>query len=471
MLIRDADGHTPLKRTASLLELLAWCHFNGLINRNPTTIGVQPPDSSLSQWELRCVLDCLQQMFPKGKVPETDMRSLAEQATVRQAGLFINLARDPMSKLTRNGMQLVSERIDPLSYGGQWENLAVDFETIMVTSWGEVLTYRYTGGTALLDCLCDYFAWSPVDSDTVPPAVPCFSFSSSRGAIIARRLEQLFNEVTEYFYYNYWRKHARYALRIGQNYYVLKCENNVPRYQEMDSQTALLNHLGQPQTAFSPIRIDRQTMENSPLSLILDRNREGVVQLFYQLGGGRAQVYILDERGSLFHQSLAIQHQQTLLGQFQQFLEMVRYRLNNMNTPNSLSDNREIQYFRISPDKVEDYLLEPVKLQAEAGRGHYLDVQVIGSLEDSRHGSFSIFCGDREFSAMEFGDQIFQRVAEHISAKRSRGGAHPIYITDIDVNPAMLGTDSINGVQSIHFLNYKKRIENLLNEALQNRQA
>ncbi len=469
VLERDTDKHTPLKRTASLLELLVWCHFNGLINRNPTSIGIQPPDSSLRQWELRCVLDCLQQMFPGGDIPESDMQSLAEQATVRQAGLFINLARDPMSKLTRNGMQLVSGRIDPLSYGGQWENLAVDFQTIAVTSWGEVLTYRYTGCTALLDCLCDYFAWSPVDSGTVPPPLPCFSFSSSRGAIIARRLEQLFNEVREYFYYNYWRIHARYALRIGQGYYVLKCEHNIPRYQELDSQTALLNHLGQPQTSFSPIRMDKRTMENSPLAVVLERNREGVVQLFYQRSGGRAQVYILDERGSLFHQYLAFHDQQTLLGQFQHFLDMVRYRLNHTNTPNSLPDKMDIQYFQIARNNLEEYVLEPVKVIAEVGTQRYLDVQVIGSLEDERHGSFSIFCGNREFSALEFGDQIFQRVSEQISRKRGSGGAYPVYITDIDINPAMLGTDSVNGVQSIHFLNYKKRIESLLNEALHNR--
>jgi hypothetical protein len=31
----------------------------------------------------------------------------------------------------------------------------------------------------------------------------------------------------------------------------------------------------------------------------------------------------------------------------------------------------------------------------------------------------------------------------------------------------MLDSDGVDGVQSIHFLNYKKRIESLLNESLQ----
>ena len=69
-------------------------------------------------------------------------------------------------------------------------------------------------------------------------------------------------------------------------------------------------------------------------------------------------------------------------------------------------------------------------------------------------------------TVIEHGDKIFQRVAKYITRKRRSGSNYPIYITDIDLNPAILGTDSVVGVQSIHFLNYKKRIESLLNEAL-----
>ncbi|HHJ16994.1 MAG TPA: class I adenylate cyclase [Gammaproteobacteria bacterium] len=468
VLVREAAEHTPLKRTASLLELLAWCHFNGLINRNPSTLSVQPPDSSLGQWELRCILDCLQQMFPRGKARESDMQALAEQATVRQAGLFINLAHDPMSKLTRSGMHLVSERIDPLSYGGQWENLAISFEMVLVTTWGEVLTFRYTGRTALLDCLCDFFAWLPVDAGKIPPPVPCFSFSSSRGPIIARRLEELFSEISSFFYRNHWRRHARFALRIGQTYFVLQCEHNVPRHHELDSHSALLNYLGQPQAAFSPIRMDGPMLEDSLPGPVLEKNREGIVQMFYLLRGGRAQVYILDERGSLFHQSVAFHDRQTLLGQFHNFLDSIRYRLRNMSLPNSLAGDEDFQFFQVCRDSQDQYVLEPVNAAYYSDTHCYMDVQVIGDLEDNNHGSFSIFCGKREFSALEFGDRIFQEAAEHITRKRGSGSNYPIYITDIDVNPGMLVRDNPDGgVQTIHFLNYKKRIESLLNEALQ----
>lgn len=468
---REAGEHTPLKRTAGLLELLAWCHFNGLINRNPSTISIQPPEGALTQWELRCVLDCLQQMFPHGSTPVSDMQALNKRATVRQTGLFINLARDPMSKLSRNGMQLVSERIDPLSYGGQWENLAVSFEMINVTSWGEVLTFRYTGRTALLDCLCDYFAWSPVSAGTLPPPVPCFSFSSSRGPIIARRLEELFAEISAFFYRNYWRAHARYALRIGQRYFVLQCEHDIPRYCEFHSAQAMLQHLACPQAAFSPVKIDSQTLDDSPLPFILEHNKPGIVQLFFQVRGPRAYVYILDERSSLFNQCVAFHNRLTLLGQFQQFLDAVRYRLRNIHLPNSLSDEAGFEYFQVIRDNQDQYRLEAFSGEAGSGKESFMDVQVIGDLDDARQGTFSIYCDDHEFSLLEFGERLFQEVAQYITRKRSSGSSYPIYITDIDIKPAMLVSDNAGGVQTVHFLSYKKRIESLLNEALQHPEA
>jgi adenylate cyclase class 1 len=100
-----------------------------------------------------------------------------------------------------------------------------------------------------------------------------------------------------------------------------------------------------------------------------------------------------------------------------------------------------------------------------------MDVQVIGDIDAGELGSFSIFCGKREFTALECGEHLFSEVAEHITHQRRSGSSYPIYITDIDISPAMLGSDKLEGVQTIHFLKYKKRVESLLNEALLQRKA
>ncbi|RRQ21877.1 class I adenylate cyclase [Thiohalobacter thiocyanaticus] len=175
----ETGGQRPLKRGHSLVEILAWCHFNHITQSSLSMISLHPEDCTVSSWEQRSVMDCLEDIFPRGRLTDPDLDALAEPARVARNALFINLGVDPMAKLTREGMQLVSSRTDALSYGGRWENLAINFELIVQTSWQEILTFHYSGDHALLDCLCDYLAWTPVDAGQPPMGVNTFSFSST----------------------------------------------------------------------------------------------------------------------------------------------------------------------------------------------------------------------------------------------------------------------------------------------------
>ena len=467
VLPRETDRHEPLKQSSTLLGLLAWCHFNGLINRSACTLSVYPPEGRLSQWELRCVVDCLQQIFPGGRLPESGMHALGQPARIDNAALFVNLARDPMAKLTSQGKQLVSERIDPLSYGGQWENLAISFDLVAATTWGEVQTYSYGGRNALLECLCDYLAWAPLDCGTAPIDLACFSFSSSRGPIIARRLEALYRDVIGFFYHNSWRMQARYALRVGQRYFVLQPENKVPRYRELANEPALLDHLGEPQEDFSPIRFDAMTVQDSPLPVIMEHNRENRVQLFYILETGKAVVYILDERGSLHYDRVDFHDRLSLLGQYQRFLESVRFRLQSLAGQAGRGASVEVgeEYYQIARDGQDRFEVKQLAAAPLQGADRYLDIQVIGNPGDEGGESLTIYCDDSEFSSLEHGDRLYEAVAEHVLQKRPSRGGYPIYITDIDASSADPGCTT--GLQTIHFLRCKKRIEARINAALQ----
>ena len=66
-------------------------------------------------------------------------------------------------------------------------------------------------------------------------------------------------------------------------------------------------------------------------------------------------------------------------------------------------------------------VLEPAQAASYPDASRYMDVQVIGNLENEHQSSFSIFCGDREFSMLEFGDRLFQEVATHITNQRESG--------------------------------------------------
>ncbi len=468
-LVRTGEtvGLRPIKRTHSLTEMLAWCHFNRLTSQYGSMITLHPEDCPISTWELRSITDCLEDIFPEGELAEPDMEALAQPEQVRQNALFINLGADPMAKLTREGMQLVSNRTDALSYGGRWENLVLNFEIITVTSWQEVLTSRYSGENTLMDCLCDYLAWSPLDGDHIPIPVTTFSFSSTRGAPIAKRVEEVFRNVINWYYKRPHAQHARYVLQVGHQFYVLQPENNVPRYENLKGQDALLSYLGQPQEAFSPVAFDAYTLSDSPLHLIYKINKPGKVQLFYQPDGAQATVYIIDERGSLFHQVVAYHDALTLLTQFQRFLDKVSHRRGFLIRELGFEDDVDgIEYYQIvhrpgSPARLERQNLSPFKQSRT-----YFGVQVIGDVLENNKTVFTMYCNEQEFSTLEHGDQLFTEVAKFVLSKRASGQTYPIYITDIDLARPLLGSDAGKGLQTVQFLNYKKRIEQRLNSAL-----
>ena len=248
-------------------------------------------------------------------------------------------------------------------------------------------------------------------------------------------------------------------VRVGRSYYVLQPENQVPRYQRIRGYGALLEYLGRPQERFSAIVTDPCALQETALPLILSVNEPDRVQLFYQVCGDQAEVFVLDERGSLFHQQVAYHDTLTLVTQFQRFLEAVGHRHPESGTP-------PLSCYQIQHEHGSATDIEPVHLpQARQARGG-LDVQVIGQQLDPQHTRFTLYCNDREFSDLEHGERLFEAVARHVVARRAGGQTYPIYITDIDVSRTLLGADSAASLQTVHFLNYKKRIEERLNQAL-----
>ncbi|MEE8428578.1 MAG: class I adenylate cyclase, partial [Gammaproteobacteria bacterium] len=302
----DTHNQPAIKQTHNLLELLAWCHINGLVHPVTTVFHYHPQRGSLHSRELRSVLDCLRKLFPGGRLPSVDMQDLASTPRVLKGGLFVNLGLDPLARLTRHGRQLLTDHTDVFRYGGSKENLALTFDQIVVTSWKEVLTFSYSGETALLDCICDYLAWTTIDSDHLPPPLPCYSFSSPRGTAIAQRIQKLFQDLVDLFYRDPRRHRARYVLHLKDAYYVLQPENGVPRYQRFRTYGGLLRHLGTPQQVFSSVFIDRHSLQDTPLPLIFSSNRPDQLQLFYELSDDRAKIFLVDEKGSLFYEEKQI---------------------------------------------------------------------------------------------------------------------------------------------------------------------
>ncbi len=462
--VEPGEPGAALKRSHSVIELLAWCHFNGLIGPR-SILSLDVLRGILSLQEVRAILATLEGLFPQGVLPTTPIERFAQPPGVQHGVVFANVGIDPLPRHSRRGTDLVSDQSDIMNYSGFSLNLAISFDLLMVSTWGEIISYKYTGITGLLDCLAQYLRWNRSAGLDQATPLAAFSFSSSHSAAIARRIEELYRDIAEAFYHRPADQPLRYVLQVEQGYYLLEDDEGSFRYRHLEGVPDLLEALAEPQTRFNPIHMDRKALAGSPLPAIVERNRPGLLQLFYLPQGETVDVYVLDQHGALFQQSVPYGDDASLINHYSRFFDAVLNRqsyLYHDEGAQRLLETLEIQ--RIGRQR-KAFVFERQAVRRETTR-RYFNVQVIGDLVDNGT-AFTIYCEDAEFSSLEYGKDLFREVARYVLQRRASGLRYPIYITDVDLSPGLLGGRRGQAVQAIDYLRYKKRIEGKLNGELE----
>ena len=448
----------PLRQARSLVELLAWCHRNGVIDSG-THLSLHPGDSDLGEFELNHLLSCLTQALPMplGSVPE---RVLARARRPIQELLLINVGLDPLKQHSQMNVHMTSERTDPLSYSGVRENLVLTLDRITLNSWHELMVERYEGPNALLDCLTDLLNALPAEGERPELRVQCFC--RNRASAIAERTEELLRELIS----NLDSKtRPRYLLQVARHYHLLELTPGQVRHTPLEDLPVLLEHLAQDRAEYNPIRLDRNALEGEDLALILSAGKPGCVQVFYRLHDteDQAQITVLDEQGAVWRTHTPFHDETSLLAPLQRFLQSLLYRRNAALGLEQPRQPLEITYQQLLPNApLRAQRLEPRPAPLLPVSQPFYDVQAIVEPGSGQRAYISLFCNHREFSELEYGDKLFSSVARHILAQRSETQRYPCYITDLDLS-SLLGDRQPSVV---HYLRYKASLEDALNSAL-----
>lgn len=457
--------HATLRRSQSVTDLIAWCHFNRLVNLR-TVISIDSNSTILSVKEIKSMLASLENLYPGGRVPGRQIQDFAKPPKVVGGCVFTNVGLDPLPTHSRRGTDIVSDKTDVLNFSGFSFNLALSFDLLLVTSWQEVFIYRYSDMQGLLDCLCQYLRWHLKSPNVNDFQLPSYSFCSTHSTAVAKRIERLFNDVAQSFFQGNALHKTRYIFEVQNVYFVLYMDRDNFTYKRADSAAELFQFLSLPQSEFIPIKTDYFAMTHSILPWVLQKNKADKVQLFYETKGNNANLFVLDQYGSVFYQNVPYYDDHALLNQFILFFSNVVNRLLVSGGDVTVDHFQDIDYCRVSAGpngrcRFERKFIDPDKL-----RKSYFHVQVITNMADQKP-VFTVYCEDQEFSSYDHGKGLFRAVAEYVYSRRSSGQKYPIYITDLDLAPELLGERASSKVQIIEYLNYKKRIEEALNKELQ----
>lgn len=467
----ESGGVLSTKHSESIVELIAWCHFNELIH-NGTVIALHTANSALTIRETKAVLTCLQRLFPapsstpnQGAEPDMECFSMPSKAT--KVALFVNLGIEPMAMQAKLGIHYTSNKTDALSYGGIGENLALTFDVVTLTNWREILTQRYTGLGGILKYLNDYIRDTP-PSQGAPAPISVFCFSSAHSSTIRKRIEELFENIITCFYHDAHAPTIQYIMAAEHMYYALWIENDTLHHKRMDTYQDLLNHLATEHASYSPVMIDQQALRGTPLPIIFKLNKPGIIQLFYHTDNYYTDIYVADEQGSLYHQHIMSTDSSSLINQFSLFFDAlaIQHPLHSVGKSTKLHDQPEtIEIHQLTKGDGGNFSLAQSAVAAPRRTRNYFDMQVVIEKTPDDKLEFTVNCGGDTFTSLAYGNNLFLEVARHVMAYRQSGAYYPIYITRIEL-PKRTHEHSLKHRQTIRFLNYKKIIENKLQDAL-----
>ncbi|WP_397450546.1 class I adenylate cyclase [Pseudomonas sp. NA-150] len=455
---QEWEHFSPIKRSRELLELLAWCHRNNVID-HATRLALHPGTSDLTEFELFNLIGSLQQAIPLPLETVSEER-LLRPSMPREVLLLINVGVDPLKHHRDLNILMTTERTDSLSYAGVRENLVLTLDQITLNSWNEILVNRYDGQHALLDFLSDFLSNLPEGPEQPHLRVRCFCHN--RAPAIAQRVEEIVNTAQLLLSR---RLNHRYLIQVQQHYHLLEMKPGQVNHVPLASLPALLDYLAEELPGYSPLHLDPHALDDHDLALILPHGQPECIQVFYRLSELHADIYVLDEHNALWHQRLPYHDETSLLLPLQRFFQSLVYRrgallpLDNPLQPVAL----ETLYYQVLPNgPSRARRIEARAAPATPVDKPFYDVQAI--IEQAAPGQVSVtlYCNHREFSELEYGEQLFTVVAKQILEQRSEAQRYRCYITDLDLS-GLLG--DARG-QSILFLRYKADLEKALNSAM-----
>jgi len=435
-----------IQKSRTLIEILCWLIINGLFQRH-LQLQFSSHSLKISNEELHSILFQINIFLTKNFNHDPSLEAYQTLKVQLNSLLIIN-----MGISDDQGLCVMSERSDALSYGVGRQCFIQTIDRISLSSWGEITTSQDKGAAGLFNCLTDIINNSKKPLSVNDLKLICLTPARAKGILL--RVEMVFNTLVKLFANQHHKHSQRYILPGGTSFYVFQSENKILSYKEIKTKKLLLNELGSPQEQFSPIHFDQSVLENTPIHLIYAVNKPQIIQLFYYEGKADTRVFIVDEKGALYTQIHSKANPEHLLKQYSIFLESLLNR-------NIFETLLTIEYYEIKKSPAGIYSYNSVQLKAISSNQE-LSLRIAG--EDTDKGIiYSIYCNEKEFSSLDYGNQVFHAAYQHILQFRNDNINYPIHITDIDLPLSAFHMDSQEKLQTIHYLKYKQKIEDKFN--------
>jgi len=449
------DGRLPsqpirpeqaIKQCETMLELLCWAVMNGLyrrdINLHFHAKTQKIPDTDLS----RLLTELFAFLTAHLAHKETGLDVYKTPNRLLSSLLLINLGE--LLAIDGNQQQfMMSERSDPLSYGESRYCFVQGMHKLSVSSWGEVTLRQYTGLEGIFACLTEVF------NETAKPltaeSLRVICYTRGRGRSIALRVETIFQRLLAGFAGHPQQDANRYILPAAAGFCCFKLQNNVLGFYFLENHNQLIHELSSPRNQFSPVIFDEFVLEQTYIPFLYQHNRADQVQIFYHPTSKHVAVYIIDEKGALFVRQHSNANPQHILVHYRAFIKTLQLQA-------KLPEGIGIECYEIQKNSTGVVSCHPTQVKQGST---VLDLRV--RIVVDRLKGQAVYCNERKFDLTDAAS--YQSLKNYIFGFRKNHEDYPFHITEIDAPDEILGIEPFDRPQSLHYLNYKQKIEEKLN--------
>lgn len=450
---QNTSSGAIIKQEYNLLDLLGWLVINGLYNKQ-IKLHIRSGSLAISQSELQQILDRLFLFLSVNLKPDESPLSIYNKPNKLLSTLiFINLGL-LLDDQRNDGFTTMSERSDPLSYGKNRQCFILQIEQISISSWGEVTTAQYKGLEGFFSCLTNVF--NNCQKPISPQQLQSVCYIPTRARSITNRIEAIFANCIKIFSSISSGENPRYIVAGKNSYTIFQNKNNFLHHWVIESKDQLIQELSNPQDYFSAVHFDIHVLENTIIPYLYTLNKAQIIQVFYIKENTTIFVYIIDEKGALFIHEHKQSNTNHILKYYSIFLESLLI--------HTFYNDIQLKFYEIEKNSAGIFSSHSANWDLKTT---YIDLSLRIIMEDlpskTAKPIYYIYCNDIEFTSIIHGNEIFEVVSSSIMAFRKNKENYPIHITEIDVPCSMLGVENDAQLQTIHFLNYKKKIETKLN--------
>ena len=446
----EREGGGVLKRAESAFEALAWAHVNGVMTRG-SRVACASPSARPTRAELQRARAALAGHLPAGQRPAVPLEALAQPARTAWALALTNLGQEPLAHLAAAGLQVLSARNDPLCFGEARACLVQSVDTLVQTTWGELIARRHAGPEGVVDALCGHLelGWPPAGA---PAALDCVGAGGARAALVARRVETLARDLMHAF--ATYGASLRYLVSVADAHYLIQRDEGRFRWLRASDTAALRELLAEPQTLSRPVLADRDALVGDPLSAVLQPGPAATFRVYSLPHRDRIELYVVDAHGALFHQEIAGAQEAYCLVQQRRFLDALARR-----------------HTTTSTDAAQRWLAGGVLFYRLGRIGGGWEAMPVAVEPTPDHfeltlltlpgGGFRLACGGEELDSRVLGESVYETAARRVLAQRQGAADYPIYLTGI-LDTAPPGEDRGSAMP---LLALKRRIEGRLEAA------